>query len=212
MFCVKPISTTRFSFSPSICYVISGSKKINFLPIAAIGLKFGGWVGSRHQVGTNDTPYRGQNHRGGGWRGKWHVHHLQAGGARSLECPTYHPSHALSRKRLGRLSTNFACMKTDPQQMFCTSQVRISTAHAHNIFLLYLGRYKTVKNPLFTNGSYWAEIWWVGSRHQVATNDTPYRGQTHRGAWWREGERHVQHLPITFQDTGGERFDDRLKL
>ena len=26
------------------------------------------------------------------------------------------------------------------------------------------------------------------------------------------GERHVQHLPITFQDTGGERFDDRLKL
>ena len=29
------------------------------------------------------------------------------------------------------------------------------------------------------------------------------------GGW---GEWHVQYLPITFQDTGGERFDDRLKL
>ena len=65
--------------------------------------------------------------------------------------------------------------------MFCTSQVRIATAHAHNKFLLHLGRYKTVKNQLFTNDSYRAEIWWVGSRHQVDTTGTLYRGQTHRG-------------------------------
>ena len=38
--------------------------------------------------------------------------------------------------------------------MFYISQVCIATAHAHNIFLLYLGRYKMVKNQLFTNGSY----------------------------------------------------------
>ena len=62
--------------------------------------------------------------------------------------------------------------------MFCTSQVCIATAHGHNIFLLYLCRYKTVKNQLLTNGSYQAEIWWVGSRHQVDTNGTLYRGQT----------------------------------
>ena len=41
--------------------------------MAAIGLKFGGWV-----VGTKWTrtiPDMGvQTHRG--WRGKWHVHHL----------------------------------------------------------------------------------------------------------------------------------------
>ena len=84
-----------------------------------------------------------------------------------------------------------------PRQMFCTSQVRIATAHAHNIFLLYLGRYKTVKNQLFTNGSYRAEIWWVGSRHQVDTNGTLYIGvRPIGGAWWR-GEWHVHHLPIT---------------
>ena len=97
--------------------------------------------------------------------------------------------------------------------MFCTSQVRIATAHAHNIFLLYLRRYKTVKNQLFTNGSYRAEIWWVGSRHQVDMNGTPYRGQTHRGCVVEGGgEWHVHHLPITFQNTGSDSFDDRLKL
>ena len=91
--------------------------------------------------------------------------------------PANHLSHAISRKRLGRLSTNFACRVTDPpRQMFCTSQVRIANEHAHNIFLLYLCRYKTVKNQLFTYGSYRAEIRWVGSRHQVDT-----KGQTHRG-------------------------------
>ena len=57
IFCAKPISTTRFSFSPSICYVNQAVKNQLF-PYTSYRAEIW-WVDSRHQVDTNDTPYRG---------------------------------------------------------------------------------------------------------------------------------------------------------
>ena len=81
-------------------------------------------------------------------RGEWRVEVEGSGRWRGVEgawavgtCTTYHPFHAISGKRLGRLSTNLVCRVTDPRQMLCTSQIRIATTHVHNIFLLYLGKF-----------------------------------------------------------------------
>ena len=99
IFCGKPISTTRFSFSPSICYVPkSDSKKSTFYPIAAIGLKFGGWVAGTKW--TRTIPHiGGQTHRRGGG-GKWHVHHL----------PINHPIPCYISKKAGSIEYKF-CMQ-----------------------------------------------------------------------------------------------------
>ena len=43
-FFVRSPSAPRFSFSPFICICNIKQLNINFLPIAATGVKFGGWV------------------------------------------------------------------------------------------------------------------------------------------------------------------------
>ena len=132
----KPISTTCFSFGPSICYVISCSKEMNFLPIAAIGLKFRGWVAGTKWTLT--VPHiGGQIHRGCV---------VEGGGARAppTTIPCYISKKAGSIEYVQILHAGSLTLR----HMFCTLQVRIATAHAHNIFLLYLC-IKTVKKSTF---------------------------------------------------------------
>ena len=43
------------------------------------------------------------------------------------------------------------------------------------------------KNQPFTNGSYWTEIWQVGSWYQVDMNNIPFRGVNTWGTW-RSGQ------------------------
>ena len=119
---------------------------------------------------------------GGGVEGEWHVHHLP-------------PSHAISRKRLGRLSTNFAWRVTDSRQMFCTSQVRIAIAHVHNIFLLYLATYKTVKNQLLAMATIGLKFGgWVAGTKWTRTVP-PIGGYTLRGCVVKGG---VARAPPTY--------------
>ena len=109
--------------------------------------------------------------------------------------PAYHPSHVISQKRLDRLSTNLVCRITDPRQMFCTSQIRIATAHAHNIFSLCVGNYLEPILGILTQ-----ESREYSTPRAAAMYLAVIRPLTH-----------LNSLPrITFQDTDG--FGDRPKL
>ena len=114
--------------------------------------------------------------------------------------PAYHPSHAISRKRLDRLSTNLVCRVTDPRQMFCTSQICIATTHAHNIIFAVCRKTTWSIEPIL------GILTQESREHRIPRAAAMYLAVIRPLT-------HLNSLPrITFQDTDGERFGDRPKL